>query len=378
MGIFRRSAAPAADTPAPRAATAAPPRGESAALDALPTAFACVSLIVHTATQARPVTERAGMPTESPAWIRHPEELSGYTMRDLIGSTTQHLASRGRAGWWASPVGDMSWALAPVHPERLSVTFAADYSRIWHMDGAPAQIADGPGRRAGLVPFGYVFLPRQAEPVGPLQASRVIASGFVDTETYASNVFGTGAGTGPRMEAEADIPEETATRWRDYWAEQHNDPTDPRMPVLGAGLRIATDLIDPATAAWIEARQYNAGEIARLFRVPASRLDLPTGSSLVYATARDNDAAFMRYTISAYTDPVAEALTGLLPNGVNATEDESVSMSWESLLSPTPTDLIDYLAAAVGAGLMTREEARGALRLPTLPAAPPDPASVTA
>lgn len=377
--LFRRDAPPAPEPVPTGAFDSIPPRGSSPALHSLPTVFSCVSLITQTAQQGQIATERAGVPTEVPAWLRHPEELNrGLGMRDLIGDAVASMATRGLGIWWAIPVGTTSWALAPIHPDRISVRFTATNARAWMLDGAAVGLADGATRTGGILPFGYLYLPHTAEPVGPLQAARLIASGYVDTETYASRIFRMGVGTGPRMETDADLPQDTAARWRDYWIEQHGDPTDPRMPVLGAGLRIATDLIDPETAAWVAARQYNAGEIARLFRVPASRLDLPTGSSLVYATARDNDAALMRYTVSAYTDPIADALTRLLPSGVNATEDERVRFDWTALLTPTPADQIAYLTAAVDSGLMTLDEGRAALGLDPLPAAAAVPTEVTA
>jgi HK97 family phage portal protein len=362
--LFRRDA-PATPEPAPRSTV--PPRGEMVAIDGLPAAFACLAVITQTAQQATIGTVRGGIPTDTPAWLRHPEELNrGLTVRDLIGDAVAAMASRGLGAWWAIPVGTTSWALAPLHPDRVTVQFTAAYTRVWSVDGAPATLADGATRTGGIMPFGYLYLPRQAEPVGPLQAARLVGRGYIDTETFASNIFRTGAGTGPRMETDADLPQDTAARWRDYWVEQHGDPSDPRMPVLGAGLRIATDLIDPETAAWVEARQYNAGEIARLFRVPASRLDLPSGGSLVYQTARDNDAAFMRHTISAYLGPIADALTRLLPTGVNATEDETVRFDWSALLTPTPADLLEYVTAAVTAGVMTTDEGRAMLGLEPL------------
>jgi hypothetical protein len=312
-------------------------------------------------------------------WLYRPDRLNGgVRVRGLIERATVDLATRGVAGWIAQPVGTTSWTLDPVAGHRIAASFDGDGRRVWTVDGSVVDIANGDERRGGFVPVPFLLLPDLAQPVGPLQAARMLLDGFGDVEAYASNLFRSGAGTGPRLEADVDLPESTATRWRDYWVEQHSDPNDPRIPVLGAGLRLATDLIDPSTAAWIEARRYNATEVARLFGVPGRRVGLPSGDSMTYATARDDDAAYMRTTVAAYTDPIADAWTALLPSGRNATEDTVVVFDWSDMLAPTPSEQVAYLASAVDAGIMTVDEARASLRLPALDAPLPAPTEVPA
>lgn len=368
--LFRRSTPTESTPPRREALPFIPPREGSSRTEGLPTVYACVRTIAHTATQARLTVERSGEPVEVPLWLYRPDRLNGGTRaRTMIERVTVDLATRGVGGWIATPLASSSWSLVPVPGDRIGATFDSNRERVYTLDGVPAVLADGDARRAGLLVVPFLTFPDIAAPLGPLQAARALLSGFIDVESYASNLFRSGAGTGPRLEADTDLPETTAARWRDYWIEQHSDPNDPRIPVLGAGLRLATDLIDPSTAAWIEARRYNSTEVARLFGVPGRRVGLPSGDSMTYATARDDDAAFMRYTVSAYTDPVADALTSLLPSGRNATEDTRVVFDWSALLNPTPADQVAYLAAATQAGIMTIAEARSALGLPaeTLP-----------
>jgi HK97 family phage portal protein len=329
--------------------------------------YACVRTIAHTATQALLSVERAGQPIEVPIWLYRPDRLNGgIRSRELIERATVDLGTRGVAGWDALPVGSSSWSLTPIAAHRIGARFDLDGVRVWTVDGVDRQLVDGDGRRGGLLVVPFLTVSDRAEPLGPLQAARSLIGGFLDTEAYAANLFRSGAGTGPRLEADTDLPETTAQRWRDYWIEQHSDPATSTIPVLGAGLRLATDLIDPTTAAWIDARRYNATEVARLFGVPGRRVGLPSGDSVTYATAQDDDAAFMRYTVSAYTDPIADAWTQLLPSGRNATEDTRVVFDWRRLLNPTPGAQIDYLTTAVAGGLMTVEEARTQLGLPEL------------
>jgi phage portal protein BeeE len=359
--LFRRSTPPAAPAPSgsrslAQLIDAARPAGRA---EALPTVFACVSLIAQTAAQGRLITMRGATPTDTPEWLRRPDRLNGgIRPRALLGGAVADLATTGRAAYWATPVGSLSWRLDPIAPQRFGARFDADRSRSWHLDGAPVDVADGPERRPGLLPFGYLYLPESADPVGPLQAARYLIDGFVDVETYARNVFRSGEVSGARLETDADIPEPTAQRWRDAWIAAHSDPANPTIPVLGAGLRYVTDLIDPEAAAWIAARQYNAQEIARLFRVPGRRVGLPSGDSVTYATARDDDAAFMRTTVTAYTDPISEGLSSLLPSGRNASEDETVAVDWSLLLAPTPVEQAAHVMALHAAGIISTDEAR--------------------
>jgi HK97 family phage portal protein len=361
---FRRSTDPTPEAPRARslAALIATDRITSGRPESLPTAFACVSLIAHTAGQGRLAVSRGSVPTLTPEWLRRPDRLNGGIRgRALLLGAVTDLAVTGRAAYYATPVGSASWRIDPIHPSRIAATFDADHVRHWSLDGIPVPIADGPERRAGLVPLAYLYVPDVANPVGPIQAARYLLDGYLDTEAYARNVFRSGEVSGARLETDADIAEATAERWRDAWLEAHSDPTAPTIPVLGAGLRYVTDLIDPEAAAWVAARLHNATEVARLFRVPGRRVGLPSGDSVTYATARDDDAAFMRTTITAYTDPITEALSALLPSGRNATEDETVVIDWSALLAPTPSEHATYLLALLSAGVVTLAEVREAL-----------------
>jgi Phage portal protein len=343
-----------------------PTRGSGITALALPTAVACVTAITQAATQGRVSVERGGVVSATPEWLRRPQRMNGgIRPRDLIAGAVTDLATKGRTAWYARAVGSMSWTLEPIAADRVGVTFDMYRRRVWTVDGVATQLADGPARVSGLLPVGYLWFSDRAEPFGPLQAARYVVDGYADTETYARNVFrsGEGAGAGPRLETDADITEATAARWAEAWQASHGDPASRRIPVLGAGLKLATDVIDPGTAAWIEARRYNAQMVAALFRVPARRVGLPSGDPSTYATERDDDRAFMRSTVAGYVDPITDAWSSLLPYGRNAAEDERVVMDWSSALAPSPQEQVDYLAAAIGAGLMTTDEGRAALGL---------------
>jgi HK97 family phage portal protein len=197
--------------------------------------------------------------------------------------------------------------------------------------------------------------------------------GYVDTDAYAARVFRAGRGhTGGRLETDQDIMPESARRYRDDWLAAQSDPHESSIPVLGAGLRYATDSINPKDAQWIESRGYNSAEIARLFGVPPRYLGLPSGDSVTYATARDNDAAWIRTSLAPYIAEIESALSMLLPFGRTDSEDQRAVLNTESLLRSTTEDRWSAYSLGLSAGFLTVDEVRRSEGLPPLTDVPAD------
>jgi phage portal protein BeeE len=112
--------------------------------------------------------------------------------------------------------------------------------------------------------------------------------------------------------------------------------------------------------------------------MPPRYVGLPSGDSSTYATARDNDAALMRFGLAGYVDGQGEALSSLLPPGRNESEDETVRNDTDALLRGTILDRITVWDSGLSAGWLTVDEVRqsegldplaesGARSLPVLP-----------
>ena len=357
--------------PPPASAMVIPARPRAADPLALPTVLRCVKLLTDVACQMRVTVTAGGQILEPPLWLRRPESFGTRLLRqrDIVELAVSSIATRGYAAWKATAAG-ASWILDPVDPARVSGMIDLDGTTRYMLDGVPVPLAYGPARRDGLLLAGFLVLPGRALPIGPLQAARETIGGYADTDAYAARVFRAGNTSGQVLATDQDLPPEKARAWQADWMAAHADPYTSKIPVLGNGLHLDQTMLNPKDAQWIEAREFGATEVARLMGVPANLLGLPAGGSLTYATARDNDSAFMRYTISGYTGSIEDAWSSLLPPGRNTSEDQRVRFDADPLLAPVTLDRYAAHASALGAGWMTVDEVRALEHLPALPTPP--------
>lgn len=348
----------------------------------LATAFRCVTLYVTAGTQAAVVAERANRREALPDWLRRPDAYGAdVRLRGLIEYLIVSMAGWGAGYLDAVPVGRTSWSLRTIAPDRVTASInPLSGDRVWFVDGRQVELAHGPARLGGLLVVPFLTVPGIALPLGPLSAARVSMGEYLEVERYAGRIFTRGTVSGGRLETDIDITEDTATRWATSWADKRRNGG---IPVLGAGLRYVNDLINPADAQWIQSREFDAQEVARWFGVPPRYLGLPSGDASTYATARDNDAALMRFGVAGYSEPIGEALSTLLPPGRNELEDIRVRLDLDALLRGTVVDRVDVWQKALAAGWLTVDEVRSSEGLDPigdrgLPAGTPVPSLPTA
>jgi phage portal protein BeeE len=192
-------------------------------------------------------------------------------------------------------------------------------NRPTEVDGTQYRYTDS--GRAYLLPIPLLVTPSAPWGLSPVQAARQTITGMADVERQASTLLQSGNYLGGRLETDLDIDPDTARRIRAQWVAERKTG---QIPIIGAGVKYVTDTLSPADAQWLESRAYSAQQIAALYGVPNSFLGVSLmggQSSLSYANAQDNLAAFRRNALSAFTKKLEIAVSTLLPNGTQAQFD---------------------------------------------------------
>jgi HK97 family phage portal protein len=104
--------------------------------------------------------------------------------------------------------------------------------------------------------------------IDPLRYMRDALGGVIATQDFASSYFGRG-GT-PEMVLESDkklLPEDKA-RLRQDWEAIYTGPERSRVAVMDQGLKASPISVDNAKGQMIETRQYQLGDLARMWGVP--------------------------------------------------------------------------------------------------------------
>lgn len=336
----------------------------------LPAVWACVEVITNTALEVPIICRRDGQQVPTPEWLRLPERYNEGAAR--IDQLVEHLvvgqALHGAGYLWAEPIGD-SWSLEPVDPDRVAVEFdrtdRKGTTRLYRLDGRRVELArrfSARPSKAGLVVVPHRLLPSLEAGVGPIQAARLTMGSYIDVDSYGADVFGQGVPQGI-LSSDQDLTETEATNYRDRWIADGRSP----IRVTGSGLHFNALRLNPKDAAWLEARRYNAEEVARMFGVPAYKLNLQTGGSMVYSNAESLDTDFLRGCVSGgYLRPVEAALNQFTPAGRNPGEELRVRFDYTGLLRATTDVRFKAYSDAITSGWMTPDEVRALEGLPPM------------
>lgn len=181
--------------------------------------------------------------------------------------------------------------------------------------------------------------------MGPIQQCNEDLYTAVQLRNWASNWFSqSGVPTGvltTNLQLTADQAAEIAERW-------HAKQSTRQIAVLGNGVNYDQVSLSPRDALFTDVASQSVQAVARLFGIPARLLVTGVdGTSLTYANLSDEERTFWRHTLSAYTDPIEDAFSNLLPRNVE------VEFDFEDLFKSDVTTRYQNYATAIQAGFMT-------------------------
>ncbi|QTX04117.1 phage portal protein [Agromyces archimandritae] len=359
----RAETPPASD---PSTAITAPPR--SAARRAVTTGDAFSISMVYRGIQIHAVAakqlslgaERGGKAVKStPSLLRRPDVSMSRSA--FIEQSVVSLACTGNAYWLKT----LDEAGQVRNVEVLNP-----------LDAAP--LADEAGRLAGYQYRGRTLAPREIQHLsllrvpgslkglGPIQAAQIELRGALDLRDYAANWFEDSGVPNGVLKSDQHLTADAAKQAKATW--QESQGARKGVAVLGAGLSYQQIFLSPADAQFLESQKFTVTQVARLLGVPASlMLASVEGSTQTYANVEQDWLGYVRFSLMSYLVEIEDALTELLPRGVEA------RFNVEGLLRSDTTTRYAAHRTAIEAGFMTVAEVREIENLGPMPAAAPAP-----
>ena len=174
--------------------------------------------------------------------------------------------------------------------------------------------------------------------------------GALDLRDYQSNWFSSsGVPTGV-IKSTRDITADDADAITAAW---HTKQATRQIAVLGNGFDFSHVQLSPKDALMTEVATQSVQQIARMFGIPARLLLTGVdGTSDTYSNLTDENAIFLRHTLTAYTDTIADALSNCLPRGTR------VEIDFSKLFAADPKSRYEMYAIALANGFMTIDEVR--------------------
>ena len=317
----------------------------------IPAMLACRNLVVGAVVQMGIYRYRAGERLE-PGWLLSKPDPS-TTWPATIGGTIDDLAFYGRAYWRilerdaeGFPTRARWTPFADVSPETRSTGGAWAELTGYRVAGVEGVVGvdelvrfDSP--LPGLLAVGARTLAAAIELEG---AARRLAS----VELPAGTLKNEGAELGDE-EAKQIVADFQASR-RDNGIAWLQSVSYTREALTSADLQL------------VEARANVATDVARLWNVPVAMVGAsPSGgaSALLYSNLSQQLAILVSGAVSPHLRTVEDTLAAALPRG------QEVAFDVQTFLRSDPSAAADYAIALYGAGLVTQDEARGYLGIPS-------------
>lgn len=265
-----------------------------------------------------------------------------------------HLALRGNA--YNEILPDASGGIAelmPLHPDKVRIELLSNASwryRVTDADGTQRLLRrDQVWHLRGLMDDGVVGL-------NPIEMNREALGGSISAAEYANRFW---ANDSKPSSGWIEMPGKFETieakrKFRGQLQEQQTGANRHKTMVLDMGMKYHEVGITNKDAQFLEARQFNVGEIARMFRIPPHKigeLSRSTNNNIEHQSLEFWTDAMLPWTERWESSIECDLLT-------EADGELEVEFSYRRLLRGDATSRGNYLRAMVLSGILTPNEAR--------------------
>jgi HK97 family phage portal protein len=312
----------------------------------VPAIFGAVSLIANTVGSLSLEAYRNGVLMEmedAPRLIQRPNPFT--TLREFLRDTAFHVASRGESWWWiaARDAVDTPLSLYPVPPWEIKVD-KNERNRL----RPTIRWGDREMRNEDMIHITYLRDRDGLRGVGPLQLCGASISVAVEAQEWAANFF---SGALPSMigTTEEMLTDDELAALDRQWLEKA--PNLPRW--LGAGVEVRESPFDPQKAQLNDSRQFNVGDVARMFNMPGSLIEYQmSGSSLRYQNQEHIWTDFQNRCLNPhYLEPIQAHISDLLTRATVA------RFNTDHLLRADPKTRMEVHQMAIASGIYDAEYA---------------------
>lgn len=220
---------------------------------------------------------------------------------------------------------------------------------IWHVPGLLL-----PGSWVGLSPIEY--------------AKQTIGQGLA-AEKFGSQWFGEGGVPAAILSTDQPVTEEQASTIKTRFMSAVRGKREPA--ILGAGLKYEAIQVAPEESQFIEAQSWSTAQVARVFGLSPSLLEVSTGSSnaLTYQNRESRVSDFLAFGLGPWIHRLEESLSALLPNPQQARFKTGAILRADIQTRYQTYAIAAQVQSATGQPLLTTNEMRALENLPPLPAA---------
>lgn len=294
--------------------------------------------------------ERVASFADSPAG---PYPLTPFAWKEMV---MLHLLVRGEA--FLQHLYNGGGALVgmwPTHPSSVTVRWVGA-EKEFKVSGA-----DGSTRLFSSAEMTHVMglTMDGLRGISPLSVMRNAIGTGLAGEHAAARSFGSGLLISGIVSPEEDISEDDARIIKEGLSAKMSGVANAGdIAVVNRKLNFEPWSMTNDDAQFLESREFQVAEFARMFGVPPHLLGQTEKSTSFGTGIEQQGLGLARYTLMAWTARIEEALSALLPSS------RFVEFDYSGLLQGTPQSEVKLLIEQVNGGLLTPNEARRIRNLP--------------
>jgi HK97 family phage portal protein len=218
-----------------------------------------------------------------------------------------------------------------------------------------------------------LWITRMLAPAGTVEGQSVVllareAIGLaLAAEEQGARLFAHGVQSDLTISTDDTLDTDARKNLTETFQRRYSGSRNAHMPLLlEGGLDVKRIGLTAQESQYIEARQYQLADIARVFRIPDVLLGISQGKTATFASAEQFFLSYVKYTLGPWCQRIEQSIHRDLLAPSEA-QEYFVKHDLDSLTRADLQTRYSAHAAGIQAGFLTRNEARQMEHLPTLP-----------
>jgi HK97 family phage portal protein len=327
--------------------------------------FACVRVIAETIGSlplkiySRRADSGKDEATNHPLYfLLHDSPNYWQTRQEYFETVSGHLCLRGNAySFIQRNNGNAITALIPLNPDRMELEVDGDsqepiFRYLYRAEGVePPQVfsAEDIWHVRGLSSDGYMGL-------SPITAAANAVGLAAAAEKHGSQWFKNGAKTSGVAKYPGKLKEDSAKRLRESLQNAMSGDNTFKIILLEEGLDFSSIGINNVDSQYLETRQFQIEEIARIFRVPSVLIGHPD-KTMTYASVEQLMLSFVVHTIRPWVSRIEQSINKNLI-GIDQGKRYFAEFLLDGLLRGDTKSRYEAYASALQNKWLTRNEVR--------------------
>ncbi|QAX93259.1 portal protein [Streptomyces phage Vash] len=340
--------------------------------------FGCVRLLSETIATLPLTTysKRGGArrDIDSPEWLDYPNaEPGGMGRIDILSQTVLSLLLQGNAFLAVRWQGPNIVGLDVLDPTKIHVHMVmVDGLRrkvfeAFDIDADGNEVLLGWFTPRDVLHIPGMMLPGEFVGCSPITYARESIGLALASQKYGSKFFANGAMPGAVVEVPGTMSEEGLARAREAWRAANSGVDNAhRVALLTEGAKFSKVAMSPDEAQFLQTRQFQVPEIARIFGVPPHLISDATNSTSWGSGLAEQNIAFTMFSLRPWLERIESGFNRLL-FAETADRFRFVKFNLDGIQRGAPKDRMELYSLGLQNGIYSIDEVRAAEDMPPLP-----------